>query len=367
MTRQSLLLSFNCQLVVYLTSPEIFVKLALISYSHHGLGIARTARELGHNIVGVAEAEPDPLAQLVAEFGCPGFADARSCLDGCQADAVLVCGTHVEIPNHILACIERHLPFLVDKPFADCADRLRPVAEEATRLGVPNALALPNRATRLTEIVQRMRDDGSLGDLVLYGSRLCNGSPARYDPTPSYWHNNSTVSGGGCWATESSHGIDTFLQFSSDSPWEVIGAVLSNSLHERSVEDSAIGMIRTETGITGVIETGYTYPPGGWGGDHFFRFVGTKAQIFLTYNEKHEHIISVQTRDGVTFSKDIDHRTRMRAIIEAGLAAVGSGQTFYPDITQAVRILEIQDAVYAHARQSGLTNGPHPMDPPPAH
>tara|TARA_Y100000814_G_C12237121_1_gene370325 strand:- start:598 stop:849 length:252 start_codon:yes stop_codon:yes gene_type:complete len=48
-------------------------------------------------------------------------------------------------------------------------------------------------------------------------------------------------------------------------------------------------------------------------------------------------------------------------------SGVGSGQTFDPDITQAVRILEIQDAVYAHARQSGLTNGPHPMDPPPAH
>ena len=338
--------------------------MALLSYSHHGRGIAQTVRDLGHEIVGVADEEAKPREQLVQLFDCPGYETADTCLDASKPDAVIVCGKHVEIPDHILSCVDRRLPYLVDKPFADCADRLKPAADATIKHGVISALTLPNRATRLIHLVRSMTDAGTFGDLVLYSSRLCNGSPDRYDTGPSYWHNDPGISGGGCWATEAAHGIDTFLQFCGDSPVEVVGATLSNSLHKRTVEDNAIGMLRTESGITGVIESGYTFPPGGWAGDHFFRFVGTKASIFESYNEDHEHIISIHTEDGVRFEKDIDHGPRMRNVIASGLAAIEKGNTFSPDITQAVRILEVQDAVYAHARQTARTNGPHPMGKP---
>lgn len=337
------------------------MRLALISYSHHGRSIAQIARDLGHNIVGVADAEPDPLSQLVKAFDCPGYQAAAACLDACKPDFAIVCGKHIDIPGHIQTCVDRRIPYLVDKPFADCADRLRPVAEASVKHGVPSALTLPNRATRLVQTIERMSEDGSLGNLVLCSSRLCNGPPERYDPSPSYWHNDPQISGGGCWATEAAHGIDTFLQFSDNSPYQVVGSVISNATHRREVEDSAVGILRTECGMTAIIESGYTFPQGGWGGDHFFRFIGTKASVFESYNEDHKHIISIHTSAGVTFEEDIDHGDRMRNIIEAGLDAFENGLTFDPGITQAVRILEVQDAVYAHARRNSLTNGPHPM------
>ena len=78
----------------------------------------------------------------------------------------------------VRACAERDLPFLLDKPFADCAARLRPAAELCTERGVFSALTLPNRGTELVDLVQQMIDDGSLGDLVLYNSRLNNGPPS---------------------------------------------------------------------------------------------------------------------------------------------------------------------------------------------
>lgn len=340
------------------------MRFALLSYSHHGRSIAQIVRDLGHDIVGVADAEDDPREQLVRIFGCPGFDTYQECLDATRPDAAIVCGKHVDIPAHILACVEREIPYLVDKPFADCADRLRPVAERSASQGVFSALTLPNRATRLVEQVQHMHAEGSLGDLVLFNSRLCNGAPDRYDATPSWWHNDPSISGGGCWATEAAHGIDTFLQFTEGDPWHVVGATLSNSLHRREVEDSAIGTIRTDSGVTGVIETGYTFPPGGWGGDHFFRFVGTRATVFQAYNEHHEPIIGVHATGGETFFADLGHGDRMRTVIQSALSALEGGRTFAPDITQAVRVLELQDAVYAHARETALTNGPHPMGAP---
>jgi predicted dehydrogenase len=185
--------------------------------------MARSARELGHDIVAVMDAEQGPRQQLQAEYQAPAYRSAAQCLDASRPDAVLVAGKHIEMPDHVQACVDRRLPFLLDKPFADCAARLRPPAEASIRHGVFSALVLPNRASKLVALVRQKVEDDTLGDLVLYNSRLNNGPPSRYDPTPSAWHNDSSVSGGGCWAVEAAHGIDTFLQFAGARPITVVG------------------------------------------------------------------------------------------------------------------------------------------------
>ncbi|MEM7538273.1 MAG: Gfo/Idh/MocA family oxidoreductase [Chloroflexota bacterium] len=341
------------------------MRLAILSYSHHGRSIGRTARELGHEIVGVMDPAEGPRKQLMDDFECPGYATAGECLDACQPDAVLVAGIHVEMPSHVDACVERRIPYLLDKPFADCADRLRPVAERSEAAGVFSALTLPNRATKLVALVNEMLADGSFGEPILYSSRLNNGPPSRYDPTPSAWHNDPSLSGGGSWGVEAAHGIDTFLQFAGLQSTEdimVVGAVMSNAMHGRIVEDTGVGMLRTSNGITGIIESGYSYPAGLRAGDHFFRFLGTKASVFERYDNDGVPIIEVHTTDGITFSEDISHGERMRNIINSALTAIEAGETsFMPNIMDAVRILEVQDAVYAQARSADITNGPNPM------
>jgi len=340
------------------------MRLALLSYSHHGRGMARAARELGHEIVGVMDGEEGPRQQLEEEFQCAGYQTASACLDASRPDAVLVAGKHIEMPDHVQACVDRRLPFLLDKPFADCAARLRPAAEACREYGVFSALTLPNRASRIVSLVQQMVAEGSLGELILYSSRLNNGPPSRYDPTPSAWHNDPSVSGGGGWAVESAHGIDTLLQFVGQRPVTVVGAVISNALYGRAVEDVGVGMLRTDNGVTGIIESGYSYPSGTRSGDHFFRFVGSQASVFERYDKRGNPVIEVHTTEGVTYHEDIAHGQRFRGIIEAALVALANGRNFEPNIADAVRILEVQDAVYAHARANPLANGPHPLGMP---
>ena len=337
------------------------MKVVVLSYSHHGRSMARTAQGLGHEIVGVMDGEPTPRQQLMDDFQCPGYETAGECLDSSKPDAALVAGKHIEMPTHVQACVDRRIPYLLDKPFADCADRLRPAAEASVKHGVFSALTLPNRESKIVSVVKGMVADGSLGDLVLYSSRLNNGPPSRYDPTPSAWHNDPSISGGGCWAVEAAHGIDTFLQFVGDREITVVGATMSNAMYSRRVEDSGVGILRTEDGITGIVECGYTYPSGTRGGDHFFRFVGTKAMVFEQYGRNGEPLIEVHTTDGVQFSEDVSHGARMQGIMRSAFDAIRDGNTFEPTVVDAVRILEIQDAVYAHARQGVATHGPHPM------
>ena len=337
------------------------MRLVILSYSHHGRGIGQTIRALGHDIIGVMDGEEGPRQQLAEIFQCPGFATAGECLDAAQPDAALVAGKHIEMPDHVQACVDRRIPYLLDKPFADCAARLRPAAEAAAKHGVFSALTLPNRASRIVATVERLLADGTLGDVVQYSCRLNNGPPSRYDPTPSAWHNDPAISGGGSWAVESAHGIDTFLQFVGEQAVHVVGAIMSNATHGRIVEDIGLGMLRTDGGVSGVIESGYAYPSGVRSGDHFFRFIGTRAMVFQQYGKEGEPLIEVHTTEGVQFSEDLSHGERMTTIVDQALTALAEGRPFTPNIDQAVRILEIQDAVYDHARRSPLTNGPYPM------
>ncbi len=340
------------------------MKLALLSYSHHGQGMARAARTLGHEIIAVVDAEEAPRQRLQAEFQAPAYVSADECLDASRPDVVLVAGKHVEMPGYVQACVDRRLPFLLDKPFADCARRLRPAAEACIEQGVFSALTLPNRVSRVVSLVQQMVADGTLGELILYNSRLNNGPPSRYDPTPSAWHNDPQVSGGGSWAVEAAHGIDTFLQFAGGSPVTVVGAVVSNALYGRTVEDMAVGVLRTDNGITGIIESGYSYPSGVRSGDHFFRFVGSKASVFEGYDQQGNPLIEVHTTQGVTFHEDIPNNARFVGVIDAALTALQEGRAFAPNIADAIRILEIQDAVYDYARANPIANGPHALGKP---
>ena len=137
---------------------------------------------------------------------------------------------------------------------------------------------------------------------------------------------------------------------------------MSNSMYGRQIEDSAVGMLRSNDSVTGIIESGYTFPHGARrSGDHFFRFIGSKASVFAFYGQQGEPLIEVNTSSGTKFKEDLGHGERMRKVIDEGLSALQEKRAPETNILDAVRILEIQDAVYDHARTNPVTNGPHPM------
>ena len=86
--------------------------------------------------------------------------------------------------------------------------------------------------------------------------------------------------------------------------------------------------------------------------------------VFQQYGKEGEPLIEVHTTEGVQFSEDLSHGERMTTIVDQALTALADGRSFIPNIDQAVRILEIQDAVYDHARRSTLTKRPVPYGHP---
>lgn len=337
------------------------MRAVISSYSHHGANLGRAAESLGHVIVGAFDPSEEARERLGREFHCPVYSDLDVCLTAVRPDVALVAGRHVEMPGSVHCCVNRRTPYLIDKPFADGAARLRPAAEESVRQGVFSALILPNRKKRFTAVVKRMLADGTLGTLTLFASRLNNGPPSRYDDTPSAWHNDPAVSGGGCWVVEAAHGIDLLREFVGASRLHVVGAVLSNMLHGRLIEDSAMALFRSETGVTGVIETGYTYPSGLHHDDHQLRAVGSKATVLWRNAASGPGWVEIHTTTGIERLEEVANATLFRDMVADARDALVTGVRPAATIATALQILEIQDAVVDLARRDNLTNGPNPM------
>ena len=76
------------------------------------------------------------------------------------------------------------------------------------------------------DVIGQSLADGTLGDLAHYHSRLSTSTPTRYDGMPSAWHNDPSVSGGGCWAVECQHGIDIMLDAMGGQPVKAVAGVI---------------------------------------------------------------------------------------------------------------------------------------------
>ena len=171
-----------------------------------------------------------------------------------------------------------------------------PAAELCAQRGVFSALTLPNRGTELVDLVQQMIDDGSLGDLVLYNSRLNNGPPSRYDPTPSAWHNDATVSGGGCWANRvrpRHRHLSAVRRRPARHRCRRCHLQLDVRTRSRGCRRGYIAhgqrcdryrRIRLQLPIRRAR-----------GGDHSFRFIGTKATVLQRYDQQGNRVTEVHT------------------------------------------------------------------------
>ncbi len=340
------------------------MRAVVLSYSHHGFGMGREARAQGHEIAGAFDPLESERAAMAEAWGCPVFADAAECLAAVRPDVALVSGRHTQAPAYLHACVDARVPYLYDKPWADCAARLRPAAQASEAAGLFGALTLPTRELSVFDVLRRLRADGAFGRLVHFHSRLSTSTPARYDGKPSAWHNDPSVSGGGCWAVECQHGIDVMLEAVGGQPVDAVAGVLSNALFERPFEDYAAGLFRTADGATALIECSYAYPLGETAGEYVIRAVGAGATVVGLMNAAGQPEVQVHTSAGIQRIAEPPRRTLMGAIMRRSLAALAQGGPPPIPIRQAVRILELQDAVYDLARRTPATNGPHPMAAP---
>ena len=93
------------------------LRFAAIGIHIHGPGSIQEILAAGDTeLVGIAESDPERRTEVSQQYDVPIYADHEEMLDTLRPDLATICNAHYEKAAAILACLERNVHVLVDKP-----------------------------------------------------------------------------------------------------------------------------------------------------------------------------------------------------------------------------------------------------------
>jgi predicted dehydrogenase len=248
------------------------IRIAAIEVGHwHALYDAaylKTAVRMPNvELVGVQDPDANLATQRAAELGNPPvFMDYREMLTQLRPDFVIALGRHnamARIAHHLL---DEGYPFLVEKPAGLNATEVGSLAEKAAKTGTFAGVPLFQRYHPFVAHARRLLADGAFTTLSHFHFRSNRGSSSRYVQWGAPWMLDPVVAGGGCLRNIGTHGIDLFLHI-LDEEVDVAGAQTSARALGQAVEDYAVVLLRSCSGVLASIEVGNTFPAQGADGE----------------------------------------------------------------------------------------------------
>lgn len=194
----------------------------------------------------------EPMCQLAAvadpvqgaDFGVPRYALYTEMLDKEKPDGVIVAtpnALHVPVG---LACVERGIPMLVEKPVAETVESSRRLVDAAEKARVPLLVGHHRRHNPLIEKAREVVQGGRIGRLAAVAALWLLQKPADYFDVA--WRREA---GGGPLLINLIHDIDD-LRYICGEIAEV-RAITANAARGFPVEDSAAVTLRFANGAVG--------------------------------------------------------------------------------------------------------------------
>ncbi len=144
-----------------------------------------------HDVVGVADDDPERVRDLATLWGCPAEADWCRLLELPDVELAYVFGPHDRMAKICLALIERRIPFVVEKPLGTSFDELQEVRRAAEEARVPATVPLIQRGGPADSWL------GKAARPVYHRVSFIGGPPARYDRNGTKWMLAPERAGGG--------------------------------------------------------------------------------------------------------------------------------------------------------------------------
>ncbi|HEU5317306.1 MAG TPA: Gfo/Idh/MocA family oxidoreductase [Chloroflexota bacterium] len=239
--------------------PGKGMRLAVAGASHwHLPRHAAFLREAGARFVAVSDPDPAVAAKWAADLGASPVADAEAIVRA-KPDAVLALGRVADMAAQARILLDAGLPLIAEKPLGlDPAD-VQQVAALAAQKRAWVSVALVQRYDPIWTLLDRLRDEGTLGDVAHAHVRIVNGPPQRYAAWGSGWMLDPATAGGGALLNLGIHGMD-YLRHLAGGALQVTGAIASSRAHRLAIEDFGAATLRSSSGFAGTVEAGYTYP-----------------------------------------------------------------------------------------------------------
>jgi predicted dehydrogenase len=182
-------------------------------------------------------------AELAASLGVPWFATYEPMLDDVKPDGVVIA-----LPNQLhapvaIACMERGIACLIEKPVADTIEAAFRIVQAAERTGAPVLVGHQRRHSPDIRSAKRTIEDGSLGPLVAASGMTL------FDKPDAYFVEWRRRIGGGVLLINLIHDIDLLRWLVGEI--ESIRAFTSSAVRGFEVEDTASLAIRFTNGALG--------------------------------------------------------------------------------------------------------------------
>lgn len=258
------------------------IRIAAIGVGHwHSLFDAAYLKTLAGmseaRLVGVADPDPALVVQRAEQLGGPpAFSDYRDMLAQTRPDFVIVLGRHDAMAPAAHYLLDEGYPFMVEKPVGLDAEQVRGLRDQATARRAFVAVPLFQRLHPFVAHAQRLQAQGAFGPLSRFSFRSIRPTSARYVAWGSPWMLDPAIAGGGCLRNIGIHGVDLFRVLAGEDV-EVTAAQLSARALGERVEDYALVLLRSASGVLGAVEVGTTHP--GKGADGEWQLAGRDALL----------------------------------------------------------------------------------------
>jgi predicted dehydrogenase len=198
-----------------------------------------------YTLAGIADTAPAVNAEAERQ-GYPCYPSVEALIDNARPDGIVIA-----VPNqaHVptgLACIERGIPILIEKPVADSVAEALNLIEAAEAAGVPTLTGHHRRHNPIMRRAAELVENGAIGRLVTVSTVWLLHKPKGYHDLA--WRREP---GGGPILINAIHDIDCMRMLCGDV--ETVQAIASNAVRGFAVEDTAAAILRFRNGAIGTL------------------------------------------------------------------------------------------------------------------
>ena len=202
---------------------------------------------------------PDKNAKLAAQSGATAYSDLDKFLAHRPMDMVAIgspSGLHAE---HGIACAQRGLHVLTEKPIDITLERADSLIHAADRAGVQLGVFFQDRFKPEVRRLKQLVESDKLGRLILVDGRV------KWYRAPEYyagsrWRGKLALDGGGALVNQGIHTIDLLLWIANDV--KSVQARMATSLHKIESEDTLVATLEFSSGAIGTFEATTSAFPG---------------------------------------------------------------------------------------------------------
>ena len=307
-----------------------------------------------NELVAVMDKNPQMAENIGKKYGVPYFTDEEEMLKSCECDAVYI-GTpvvcHLDQAMTVLK-YDRHL--FMEKPVAMNAEDSRKIVDAFKAKGKQITIGYMMKYHNLHEKAKEIVANDGIGQVNDVRAQFS----CWYPEIPGAWRQKKAIGGGGALMDLSVHCIELIEDVLGDEIADV-KSFYSTRTFNYEVEDGAVVIFKTKTGILGHIDVNFNIPDDA--SESKLEIYGTKGYIICKGTLAQEEVgtlsylyapqgdySAMQSRkvcepEIFTGAGSDIYLKQLRKFIDT----VNKGETEYFYADRAVQVQEIIDRIYA--------------------